>query len=202
MKLTIFASLFAAVAAFSPVQESARTSVATKAFENEIGVTEPVGFYDPLNLLQGADQAKFDRLRFVELKHGRISMLAVVGYIATATGTRLGGNIDLSGTTFAEMPSGFANLAAFPKGGLCQILFLIGLLETSFMKDWTGGESVGDFRNNWIDFGWDTFSATEKTRQSNLEINHGRAAMMGILGIMIHEQLGNLDSIFLLPIKD
>jgi hypothetical protein len=29
-------------------------------------------------------------------------------------------------------------------------------------------------------------------------LNNGRAAMMGILGLMVHEQLGNLDSI--LPI--
>jgi hypothetical protein len=50
------------------------------------------------------------------------------------------------------------------------------------MKAWIPGETVGDFRNGYIDFGWDSFSPEEKTRQYNAEINQGRAAMMGILG--------------------
>ena len=34
-----------------------------------------LGFFDPLGLLADADQERFDRLRYVELKHGRISQL-------------------------------------------------------------------------------------------------------------------------------
>ena len=52
------------------------------------------------------------------------------------------------------------------------------------------GEFVGDFRNGYIDFGWDTFSEEEKLVKRGIELNNGRAAMMGILGLMIHEQLG------------
>lgn len=153
MKTAILASLIASAAAFAPAQKSARTSVAVKSFENEIGVTKPLGFYDPLGLLADADEARFNRLRTVELKHGRVAMLAVLGYITTINGNRLPGDIDYSGLKFADLPAGFANLSAIPAAGLCQILFFIGLLETSFMRDWTGGESVGDFRNKYIDFG-------------------------------------------------
>ena len=198
MKTAIVASLIASAAAFAPAK-TAQTSTALNAFDSEIGVTAPIGFYDPLGLLKDADEAKFNRLRYVELKHGRIAMLGVVGYIATATGNRLPGDIDLSGTKFADLPGGFANLAAVPKAGLAQLLFFIGLLETSFMRDWVGGESPGDFRNGYIDFGWDTFSDAEKTRQYNIELNQGRAAQMGMLGLMVHEQLGNVDDI--LPFK-
>merc|ERR1712146_813282 len=60
-----------------------RTSVVTKAFETEIGAQQPLGFWDPLGLLENADQDRFDRLREVELKHGRVSMLAVLGHITT-----------------------------------------------------------------------------------------------------------------------
>lgn len=195
MKLVVVASALASAAAFAPSQSASR-STALKAFENEIGVTEPIGFYDPLGLVADGNEEKFKRLRYVELKHGRIAMLAVVGYIATICGNRLPGNIDLSGTKFADIPSGFAALAAIPPAGLCQLLFFIGLLETSFMRDWTGtGESVGDFRNKYIDFGWDTFSAERKTRELNVELNQGRAAMMGILGLMVHEELGNVKEI-------
>lgn len=200
MKLALLASVFAGASAFAPAQSSTRASVSTQmAFENEIGVTAPLGFYDPLGLLKDGSEEKFKRLRYVELKHGRIAMLAVVGYIATACGNRLPGNIDFAGTKFADIPSGFASLSAIPAAGLCQILFFIGVLETSFMKDWVGGESVGDFRNKYIDFGWDSFSDTEKTRQYNAELNQGRAAQMGILGLMVHDQLGNVADI--LPFK-
>lgn len=199
MKTAILTSLVASAAAFAPSEQKARTSVATQmSFENEIGVTRPLGLYDPLGLLKNADEAKFNRLRFVELKHGRISMLAVVGYLATKCGNRLPGEIAF-GTKFSDIGDGFTALAQIPKAGLLQILFFIGLLETSFMKAWIPGETVGDFRNGYIDFGWDSFSDEEKTRQYNAEINQGRAAMMGILGLMVHDQLGNVDD--LLPFK-
>ena len=48
-------------------------------FESEIGAQAPLGFWDPLGLLKDADQERFDRLRYVETKHGRISMLAFLG---------------------------------------------------------------------------------------------------------------------------
>ena len=57
------------------------------------------------------------------------------------------------------------------------------------MKDITGGEFVGDFRNGYIDFGWDTFSPEEQERKRAIELNQGRAAMMGILALMVHEEL-------------
>ena len=44
------------------------------------------GFWDPLGLLAEADQDRFDRLRYVETKHGRISMLAILGHLVTTAG--------------------------------------------------------------------------------------------------------------------
>ena len=58
------------------------------------------------------------------------------------------------------------------------------------MKDITGGEFPGDFRNEALDFGWDTFDEEAKLSKRGIELNNGRAAMMGILGLMVHEQLG------------
>ncbi|EEC50684.1 protein fucoxanthin chlorophyll a/c protein [Phaeodactylum tricornutum CCAP 1055/1] len=191
MKFTVFASLFASAAAFAPAQQAARTSVATNmAFESELGAQAPLGFYDPLGLVADGDQEKFDRLRYVEIKHGRISMLAVAGYLAQEAGWRLGGDIALDGTKFADIPNGFAALSAIPQAGLIQIIAFIGFLETSVMKDITGGEFVGDFRNGYIDFGWDSFDQETKLRKRAIELNQGRAAQMGILALMVHEQLG------------
>ena len=73
-KSTIIASLVAGAAAFAPAQQGA-SSTALQAFESELGVQPPLGFFDPLGLLTNADQERFERLRYVELKHGRICQL-------------------------------------------------------------------------------------------------------------------------------
>jgi len=192
MKLAIATSLIAGAAAFAPAKQSARTSIATNmAFEDELGAQPPLGFFDPLGLVADGDQEKFDRLRYVEIKHGRIAMLAVVGYLTAEAGVRLPGAIDLSGKTFAEIPNGFAAFKEIPAGGLVQLLFFIGVLESSVMRDLTGeAEFVGDFRNGAIDYGWDTFDEETKLKKRAIELNQGRAAMMGILALMVHEQLG------------
>jgi hypothetical protein len=192
MKSVIAASLIASAAAFAPAQQSARTSVATNmAFEDELGAQPPLGFFDPLGLVADGDQEKFDRLRFVELKHGRISMLAVVGYLVQEAGVRLPGDIDYSGTSFESIPNGFAAFKAIPAGGLVQLLFFVGVLESSVMRDITGeAEFVGDFRNGAIDYGWDSFDAETQMSKRAIELNNGRAAQMGILALMVHEQLG------------
>merc|ERR1719223_1070582 len=190
MKLAIATTLVASAAAFAP-SKVAQTSTALNAFESELGVQPPLGFFDPLGLLNDADQDKFDRLRYVEIKHGRISMLAFLGQIVTRYGITLPGSIDTAGTSFDSIPNGWAAVEAIPQAGLLQIVAFVGALELFVMKDVTGeGEFVGDFRNGALDFGWDTFDEETKLFKRGVELNNGRAAMMGILGLMVHEQLG------------
>ena len=52
-----------------------------------------------------------------------------------------------------------------------------------------GNEFPGDFRNGYLDYGWDTFSDEEKAFKRGVELNNGRAAMCGILGLMVHEEI-------------
>ena len=73
-------------AAFAPVSQVVRSSSLKMSFESELGAQPPLGFWDPLGLLDNADQARFDRLRTVENKHGRISMLAILGHLVTTAG--------------------------------------------------------------------------------------------------------------------
>ena len=194
MKLAVLASLVASAAAFAPqtTRSSSSSSSALKAspFENELGAQDPIGYIDPLGLVEDGDQTKFDRLRYVELKHGRIAMLAVAGYLTTEAGIRLPGAISLDGTQFADIPSGFDALSAIPTAGLGQIIAFIGFLEAAIMKDVIGGEFPGDFRNGALDFGWDTFDEETKFKKRAIELNNGRAAQFGILGLMVHEKLG------------
>ena len=70
------------------MQKAYQTISALCSFSKELGAQAPLGFFDPQGFLKDADQEQFDRFREVELKHGRISMLAVTGYLTTASGYR------------------------------------------------------------------------------------------------------------------
>ena len=195
MKSVIAASLLASAAAFAPAKV-AQSSAALKAadFEDALGVQEPLGLWDPMGMLNGADEERFERLRYVEIKHGRISMLAFLGQIVTRAGIHLPGSINYAGDSFDSFPNGIAALVgpnSIPTAGLVQLIAFVGLLECSVMRDieGTGNEFVGDFRNGYIDFGWDEFDEEEKLFKRSVELNNGRAAMMGILGLMVHEEI-------------
>jgi hypothetical protein len=77
MKIAILASLLASAAAFAPVQQASRSSTSLNMFEDKPGALPPTGYFDPLGL--ATSEAVFDQYRAVELKHGRVAMLAVVG---------------------------------------------------------------------------------------------------------------------------
>ncbi|KAL7526383.1 hypothetical protein ACHAXR_002771 [Thalassiosira sp. AJA248-18] len=193
MKSVIFAAAIASAAAFAPAPV-AKTASALNAFESELGAQAPLGFFDPLGLLDEAGQTRFDRLRYVEIKHGRIAQLAFLGNIITRAGLHIPGDIDTAGDAFDSYPNGLAALFgddSIPTDGKLQITFFIGFLELFVMKDVTGeNDFVGDFRNGALDFGWDNFDEDTKLSKRGIELNNGRAAMMGILGLMVHEQLG------------
>eukprot|EP00588_Corethron_pennatum_P015858 CAMPEP_0194280646 /NCGR_PEP_ID=MMETSP0169-20130528/18144_1 /TAXON_ID=218684 /ORGANISM="Corethron pennatum, Strain L29A3" /LENGTH=203 /DNA_ID=CAMNT_0039025439 /DNA_START=34 /DNA_END=645 /DNA_ORIENTATION=- len=194
MKL-IVASLFAgSAAAFAPASQMVSSSAVSMSFENELGAQPPLGCFDPLGLLEDADQDRFDRLRFTELKHGRVCMLAFLGQITTRSGIHLKGDIDYSGTSFDSIGNGWAALEKMPQIGLVQMIAFVGFLELFVMRDSANGaepgDFVGDFRNGYLDFGWDRFDEETKMFKRAAELNNGRAAMLGILGLMVHEQLG------------
>lgn len=88
------------------IKAKSASSSMKMSFENELGVQPPLGFWDPLYWLENADQERFERLRYVEIKHGRISMLAVLGHIVQEN-VRLPGMLSISNDiSFADMPNG------------------------------------------------------------------------------------------------
>ena len=195
MKTAVFASLIAAASAFAPAKQAA-TTTSLNSFENELGAQDPLGFFDPLGLVADGDQEKFDRLRYVEIKHGRICMLGVVGYLVNAAGIYLPGDIDYSGTKFSDLGYGWDASFAVPVAGALQVAAFVGFLELAVMKDITGGEFVGDFRNDAFDLGWDSFDEETKMQKRAVELNQGRAAQMGMLALMVHDKLGNVENFF------
>jgi len=126
----VLATILASAAAFAPAATNSRsTSLAASQFENEAGVLSPVGFFDPAKLSAGIDQETFDQYRLAELKHGRVCMLAVLGYVATET-YHFPGDI-APGIPFDSIPSGYAAIAEISLLGWLQIIWTVGIIETT-----------------------------------------------------------------------
>merc|ERR1712241_1650029 len=118
---SLLASFLASAAAFAPVTNPVSQTTSLNAFQGELGDQPPLGFWDPLNFCDDGDQEKFERYRYVELKHGRICMLAFLGEITTRAGIHLPGQVAFSGTRFDEIPNGWAAVGALPKEGVLQL---------------------------------------------------------------------------------
>mmetsp|Transcript_33140 Transcript_33140/g.37106 ORF Transcript_33140/g.37106 Transcript_33140/m.37106 type:complete len:201 (+) Transcript_33140:59-661(+) len=190
----ILASVLASAAAFTTSPSSKHMgSSALKSMAEDFGAIAPLGYFDPLGLTKDSNEEYANHLREVEIRHGRCAMLAVVGWLTTASGARLPGMEDMNFgfKAFTDIDS----LPAEIRGTLPLTLGAVWAL-TFTMQDLTGANDFpGDYRNGFIDFGWDKYDDTWKERKRQIELNNGRAAMMGILGIMVHEQLGNLNDI-------
>jgi len=86
MKCAIFSTLLVGAAAFAPAQTGKASTALQADLTKAIGAQAPLGCFDPLGVLgdpKDGDQEQFDQLRYIELKHGRVAMLAFVGYIVT-----------------------------------------------------------------------------------------------------------------------
>jgi hypothetical protein len=195
MKTAVFASLIAGAAAFAPSKSSSCSSALQMSFENELGAQPPLGFFDPLGLVADGDQEKFDRLRGVEIKHGRICMLGVVGYLVNKAGIYLPGDISTDGTKFSDLGSGWDASFAVPVPGALQVLAFCGALELVGWKQ-AEGSFPGDFSASSFPVGW--VGADDPETQEDYrakELNQGRAAQMGMLALMVHDKLGNVDDL-------
>ncbi|CAE8633405.1 unnamed protein product [Polarella glacialis] len=164
------------------------TNSPLRAFETELGVQQPVGFWDPLGFTKDGDAANFKRRRSVEIKHGRIAMLATMGYITPEIAGKFPG-VCAEGLPFADIPNGLSALKVVPFAGWVQMFLYAGFCEYSsgLGEDAWGKKAPGDM-------GYKPFLLKEGTpemRQKRLavELANGRLAMMAIIGMFFQDGL-------------
>jgi light-harvesting complex I chlorophyll a/b binding protein 1 len=130
--------------------------------------------FDPLGL---SDWVPVEWLRESELKHGRVCMLAVLGFVATDVGFRIPGAMH-------QVASINAHDMAVEMGGMTQILTwiavaeCIGYLAILEMLDGSGRQP-GDFGFDPLQIG----GANDPEMQLK-EIENGRLAMLAFAGIV------------------
>jgi len=163
-----------------------------RAFEKELGVQPPVGFWDPLGFTAGGDAASFRRRRYVELKHGRVAMFACLGYIVPEY-YRWPGDLSPSlGLKFSDVPTGFAAFSKVPLSGWAQMVAFAGSVELFQYVD-DPKRAPGDFENAGflgIPNGFVKISSPEaKAKKLSAELANGRLAMMAIIGMFFQNGL-------------
>ncbi|CAE8612135.1 unnamed protein product [Polarella glacialis] len=170
------------------------TASPLRAFESETGIQPPVGFWDPLGLSTSGNAADFKRRREVELKHGRVSMFATIGYIVPEYFRIPGFLSNYQGIKFAEVPNGLAALSKVPSLGWFQIILFAGLIEVNVYNEEQNNEP-GNYGAGFLGLRTVGIMNTGikepdlRKKKLNSELANGRLAMMAIIGMLFQDGL-------------
>merc|ERR1719188_2295117 len=161
-----------------------------RAFEGELGVQPPVGYWDPLGLASSGDTAQYARRRETELKHGRISMLACIGFIVPEYFKFPGFLSPKSGLSFEDVPTGLAAITKVPSLGWVQIVATLGIYELFINKPVASGEP-GNYGKGNLGLGFLGPVTDPEARKKKLsaELANGRLAMVAIIGMFFQNGL-------------
>merc|ERR1719201_2319019 len=143
-------------------------------YQNALGAQALAGFWDPIGISDNISPEQFQRYREVEQKHGRIAMIATIGYVVpekfgTFGDIKLGGDVK-----FSDVPNGVQALFKIPAVGLLHIR----ILETQFPNE------NGDYGTGY--FG-QSLEEPLKSRKLAMEIANRRLAMLGIMGLLAQD---------------
>ncbi|KAL9139508.1 Light-harvesting complex, partial [Amphidinium carterae] len=162
------------------------TASPLRAFENERGVQDPVGFFDPLGFTADGSVENFKRRRQTEIKHGRVAMLATMGYITPEITGKLPGYLSPStGVKYDDIPNGLGAISKVPAAGWGQMIAYAAFCELS--QDQSAGTPAAEG-----DFGFKVLTSSdpaELEKKLSAEIANGRLAMMAIIGMFFQDGL-------------
>ncbi|KAL7545959.1 hypothetical protein ACHAWF_009316 [Thalassiosira exigua] len=196
MKLAIASLLAGSAAAFAPVP-AARSSSALGAFTaDELpGALSPMGFFDPLGFATDADEATLKKYREAEVTHGRVAMLAVIGFLVgeAVEGSTPLFDAQITGPAISHFPQ-------IPVGWDLIIVTAIGFAELQrALVGWVNPKDApidqpGLLRDDYYpgDIGFDPLGLKpEDPEELNMmitkELQNGRLAMLAAAGFLAQE---------------
>lgn len=156
----------------------------------QVGVVAPLGFFDPLGFSPIGKEKGFKTYREMEIKHGRIAMLASVGLVVQHFIHRP--DVTLL-KTYAGMtnPNGIGAMGMFiGNEGFIQLIGLAFFAMVMELYVWTG-----EFQSEPGNYGNPLGIPMYNIDMRNKEINNGRFAMICVLGIWAAELATGKDAV-------
>lgn len=190
-------ALAASSTAFAPVARNlGRTSTKLNfSIDSIAGALPPVGLFDPLGLSAKADEATLKRYREAELTHGRVAMLATVGFLVgeAVEGSSFLFDASITGpgiTHLAQVPAVFWILLTIAIGASEATRAEIGWVDPKDLPP----DKPGALRDDYIpgDLGFDPLGLkpsdpAEFFEIQTKELQNGRVAMLAAAGFMAQE---------------
>mmetsp|Transcript_38643 Transcript_38643/g.89198 ORF Transcript_38643/g.89198 Transcript_38643/m.89198 type:complete len:302 (+) Transcript_38643:81-986(+) len=191
MGLGLVCTGVAAAGALSSGTRAPRTSrVAVKAAEVPSvlagsGGPLPESFWDPAGLTKNKTDEELLFYRAAELKHGRIAMMAVVGWFTNASGFHYLGDLWLKKPASDNPIEAFTSL---PMLGVWQMVFFVAALEWLTTvpcpppkdKPW---DVIG--MSDVLEEDTDENPMAEYKKIQMQELNNSRLAMVAIIGLIV-----------------
>jgi hypothetical protein len=194
MKL-ILATLLTSAAAFAPSKIAQSSTALSASLDGYTGALAPAGVFDPLNLAEKATDATLARYREAELAHGRVAMLATIGFL-------VGEKVEGSSFLFDAQISGPAitHITQVPDGFWAVIIAFVGAYEASRAEaGWVDPaqcpvDQPGLLRDDYApgDLKFDPFGLMPEDPEEfaimqTKELQNGRLAMLAAAGFLAQE---------------
>ena len=157
------------------------------------GASAPFGFFDPLGFTKDADINGVKRLREAEVMHGRVAMMATLGYLIGESTPTITYGMDVHHTIANNQIPEVPGTVLFP--------FFLAINITEALRASRGWVEPGlgplfTLRENYYpgDIGFDPIGfkpkdAKDFANMQTKELNNGRLAMLAAAGMCAQEQV-------------
>lgn len=172
-----------------------KPSIDVPAFRDWAGVTEPLDFFDPIGFTKDITDGRKRFYREVELKHGRLAMLAALGFLVGEQFHPLfGGDIDVpSYVAFQETLSRLPIPSSYIYPSIALAIAIPEIFSVFSFNSPAGGEPWSIKEDHEAgNLGFDPLNLKpedkdELKEMKTKELNNGRLAMLGIAGMVAQE---------------
>merc|ERR1712127_326406 len=157
------------------------------------GALSPLGFFDPLGFSKNADLNTAKRLREAEVMHGRVAMMAALGYLIGESTPTITYGMDVHHTIANNQIPEVPGTVLFP--------FFLAINIAEALRASVGWVEPGlgplfTLREKYYpgDIGFDPFGLKPTTKEDfdNMqakELSNGRLAMLAAAGMCVQEQI-------------
>lgn len=207
MKLTLFATMAGYAAAFAPTPMESSSTALRSSIGDDLNYWRPnqakpcyglpgapYTFMDPLGFTKNKSISEVKRIREAEVMHGRVAMMAFLGYIIGESTPTIFYGTDVHHTIANSQ------LAELPTGLLMPLFLGINFAEAyRATKGWVepGSQSLFKIREYYYpgDLGWDPLrlkpvdNADAFSEMVEGELANGRLAMLAVAFMCVEEQV-------------